>query len=303
MVNIEKIDELINKVEYIKSKFTIKNYDMGASYDFKNKQRKIFSVPIETIYQNTEFISWKEQLIYEIGQLQEDSFTTEIIKLLSRFKGFGDKNNFEKLEAKLYVLKEHLNEYKEIPPIIEIFDERIPEKELDEKISRALLKLQRNYNYNSSSSEDIMNDYVRDILDENYVIKDQSRQGKSENGDNAGEVDIQICSDGFPVVMIEGIKLAALSKEYLDKHINKILTKYDPNGCPYAFILVYTTVYNFDSFYDKLQKYLKDYNFPYQCMEDIIDVDTGYAELKHSHTVLKRNEKNIRVHFYVAHIV
>lgn len=59
-----------------------------------------------------------------------------------------------------------------------------------------------------------------------YQIKDQTRQGESQKGDDAGEVDIQICVDGFPIVMIEALVLDSLKKQYLGDHINKVLTKY-----------------------------------------------------------------------------
>ena len=45
-----------------------------------------------------------------------------------------------------------------------------------------------------------MNDYIRDLLDESYIVKDQTRQGESEAGEGAGEVDIQICADGLPLL-------------------------------------------------------------------------------------------------------
>ena len=51
-----------------------------------------------------------------------------------------------------------------------------------------------------------------------------------------------ICAEGLPVVMIEGVKISTLEKDTLDTHINKVLTKYNPNGSPYTFLLIYTTV-------------------------------------------------------------
>lgn len=113
------------------------------------------------------------------------------------------------------MLKGRIEEYiVELSPAI-AEDKRIPEQMLVDEMTRALTKLQRNHNYNSSSSEDTMNDYVRDILDESYQIKDQTRQGESQKGDDAGEVDIQICVDGFPIVMIEALVLDSLKKQYL----------------------------------------------------------------------------------------
>jgi len=151
-------------------------------------------------------------------------------------------------------------------------------------------------------SEDTMNDYIRDILGESYNVKDQTRQGDSTNGVEAGEVDIQICDSDLPIVMIEGVKLDSLVKNTLNTHVEKVLVNYDPNGCPYAFILIYTTVVRFEEFYSKLLKNLSEYVFPYERQTDIQDIETGYTELRHAQTILLRSEKSVRLHFYVAHI-
>lgn len=94
----------------------------------------------------------------------------------------------------------------------------------------------------------------------------------------------------------------SLVKDTLNTHIDKILVNYDPNGCPYAFVLIYTTVVRFDEFYKKLLIHLKEYKFPYERQADIQDMETGYSELRHTQTILLRNGKNIRFHFYVVHI-
>ena len=122
-----------------------------------------------------------------------------------------------------------------------------------------------------------------------YQIKDQTRQGESQKGDDAGEVDIQICVDGFPIVMIEALVLDSLKKQYLGDHINKVLTKYDPNGCPYAVIVIYATMARFDSFYSKFLEYLNQYEFPYEKLSDIYDVPTDYTQYRHAQIILCRS--------------
>ena len=207
------------------------------------------------------------------------------------------------MESKLSVLKEHIDEYIINSNNITIFDERVQEKELLNKVLKAVSKLQKNHSYNLQSSENEMNDYIRDILDESYETKDQTRQGKSEEESDAGEVDIQLYIDGIPGVMIEGLILDSVSKEYLDNHIKKVLVNYDPNGCPYVFVLIYYKGKNLKGFYDRLIVHLKEFKFPYERLTEIVDVDVEYAELKHAQTVLLRNDKKIRVHFYAVHIV
>ncbi len=224
------------------------NITMFSGYDMHTHKRTSGGMDFEMIYKDLEFQLWRDELCLELAQLKQDEFIIDLMKQLNGFSGWGDKERFQKIESKLQVLKGRIEEYiVELSPAI-AEDKRIPEQMLIDKMTRALTKLQRNHNYNSSSSEDTMNDYVRDILDESYQIKDQTRQGESQKGDDAGEVDIQICVDGFPIVMIEALVLDSLKKQYLGDHINKVLTKYDPNGCPYAVIVIYATMARFDSF-------------------------------------------------------
>lgn len=303
MINVNKIKELIDRTPEIKSLFTVETFPVVSTYDRTIGRRKTSGMELQTIYKNSEFLRWKDQLCFELGQIEGDAYIDGIIALASHFTGWDDKSRFDKLESKLYVLKEHLEEYREDCSTVQIEDDsRIPEKEICDKMLRAISKLQRNHHYDADSSEDTMNDYIRDILDESYFIKDQTRQGESERGDEAGEVDIQICHDGLPVVMIEGIKVSSLERDRLDTHMNKVLTKYDPNGCPYAFLVIYSTVKNFDFGYENIFNYFREYSYPFPQESNLSDVDTGYGELKHAQIILNRNGQRIRVHIWTAHI-
>lgn len=297
-----RLIELIDQTPAIKSKFKTENITMFSGYDMHTHKRTSGGMDFEMIYKDLEFQLWRDELCLELAQLKQDEFIIDLMKQLNGFSGWGDKERFQKIESKLQVLKDRIEEYiVELSPAI-AEDKRIPEQMLIDKMTRALTKLQRNHNYNSASSEDTMNDYVRDILDESYQIKDQTRQGESQKGDDAGEVDIQICVDGFPIVMIEALVLDSLKKQYLGDHINKVLTKYDPNGCPYAVIVIYATMARFDSFYSKFLEYLNQYEFPYEKLSDIYDVPTDYTQYRHAQIILCRSGQNIRVHFMVAHI-
>ena len=85
--------------------------------------------------------------------------------------------------------------------------------------------------------------------------------------------------------------------------MNKVLTRYDPNGCPYAFLIVYTTVKQFDEGYEKIFNYFKEYKYPFSSETELMNVDTGYGELKHAQIILNRNGQKTRVHIWVAHII
>lgn len=304
IIDVDAIRGLIDRTQDIKKLFKKENFMMFSTYDRISGTRRNSGMELETIYKEPEFLRWREQLNFELNKIEEDAYIVDILKLLNGFSGFADKSRFEKLESKLYVLREHLDEYRDSCCEVQIEDDmRIPEKEISDKILRALSKMQRNHHYDTDSSEDTMNDYVRDLLDESYIIKDQTRQGESEEGNEAGEVDIQICYEGLPIVMIEGIKVSSLEQERLDTHINKVLTKYDPNGCPYAFLIIYTIIKNFDSGYVKILNYFQKYEYPYPRETNLIDVDTGYGELKHAQIILNRNGQRTRVHIWTVHIV
>lgn len=303
MANVDVIKELLDQTSEIKKMFSTEQYVMGSFYDFNEGKRKDSNMTLKTIYNKPEFLRWKEQLCFELKKITNDSFIDEIIDLLTGFSGFADESRFRKLESKLYVLEDKLDEYRACCEIQINDDERLPENEICNKMLRAISKLQRNHNYDKSSSEDTMNDYIRDLLDESYTIKDQTRQGESEKGKDAGEVDIQICHEGLPIVMIEGVKVSSLEKEKLNTHMNKVLTKYDPNGCPYTFLIVYTTAVDFDSAYQKIFEHFYEYEYPYQKETELLDVNTGYGELKHAQIILNRNGQKTRVHIWIAHIV
>ena len=148
MINIDLLKELIEQTPAIKSLFTTESYPMFSMYDRNTGKRKTSGMELQTIYKQPKFLKWKEQLFFELSKIENDPFVTEIIDILSNFTGFGDKTRFDKLEQKLYVLQEHLEEYREDCSAVQIEDDgRIPEKEICDTMLRAISKLQRNHHY------------------------------------------------------------------------------------------------------------------------------------------------------------
>lgn len=304
MINVEAIESLIDQTTYIKSLFITENFPAFSMYDHKMGKRRTSGITIKTIYKQPEFLKWKDKLLFELKKIKRDSFIEEIINELSNFNGLGEEARFDRVESKLKTLRDHLDEYQEQHGIIQVGgSNKISEDEICEKIMRAILKLQRNHYYNVDSSENAMNDFIRDILDENYTIKDQTRQGKSENGKEAGEVDIQICDDGLPIVMIEGIKISSLERDRLTDHMNKVITNYDPNGCPYVVLIIYNTTKKFDIGCKNIFDFFDKYTYPYPRENNLLNIDTGYGELKHAKIILNRHDQKIRVHIWVVHIL
>lgn len=102
-----------------------------------------------------------------------------------------------------------------------------------------------NHSYNDSTLEDIINDYIRDMMiSKGYnEAKDQTRHGISANENNAGEVDILFTKDGKEIAIFEGLKLDSVKAAYIDQHIKKAIINYNALGTA-TFIVAYVFMVN-----------------------------------------------------------
>ena len=179
--------------------------------------------------------------------------------------------------------------------VASIFDEDT----VSANVLKALLNVQKDKLY-EAAKENSINDGIRNQLSIVYEVKDQTRQGDSESGKDAGEVDIMLCDKGNPAVIMEGLKLSSFESGKLDTHINKALENYDPNGCPLVYILIYATVKGFGDFWDKVMNHMDGYSFPYETLEGMRDVATAYTDSRHAKAILNRNGKKVSVHLYAV---
>ena len=173
------------------------------------------------------------------------------------------------------------------------------EDTVSSNVLKALLNVQKDKLY-EAAKENSINDGIRNQLSIVYEVKDQTRQGDSESGKDAGEVDIMLCDNGNPAVIMEGLKLSSFESGKLDTHINKALANYDPNGCLLVYILIYATVKGFGDFWDKVMNHMAGYRFPYETLEGIRDIATAYTDSRHAKAILNRNGKNVSVHLYAV---
>lgn len=215
MFEPDKIRELINQIPEIRSRFSNEDITFFSGYDFRERKRTNASMGVEMIYKDSKFIRWRDELIIELSALREETIVAEIIHKLQHFTGLGDKKKFDDVESKLLALDKKLDEYK--PTVIEkeISDVRIDEEALVKDILMSVVNLQKNHTYTHTSKENEMNDFIRDMLGMKYEKVDQTRQGDSVSGKDAGSIDIQLLKDGMPVVMIEALKLSSLDQNEL----------------------------------------------------------------------------------------
>lgn len=177
-------------------------------------------------------------------------------------------------------------------------DDKYSEETVCKMIFKALNNIQKNKIYNGKT-EDELNDVMRDSLEMVYQIKDQTRQGVSQSGKGSGEIDIQICKENMPYAIIEGLKVNSVNKDYIETHLNKLLTKYDPVGCPMAYALIYASVNSFDKFWKKCFAYICDeYDFPYSVVEGPEEIHIIYTDSRHAKVILERNDRKVSLHIF-----
>lgn len=154
-----------------------------------------------------------------------------------------------------------------------------------------LERLHRNHLY-LDASENARNDYVRDnLLSKNYFVKDQSRQGESENGKDSGELDLFICENSKQKdIVIEGFNLSACDTTKIKSHYEKIFG-YDKSGNPLNIFLIYANVRDVSQFSEKYKSYFETYNGDFHCSS--IDFEKyPYANIKVLSSKHKLNEKD-----------
>lgn len=207
-----------------------------------------------------------------------------------------------------------LKEYKELMPkdLREQFEELnyefgeyrkkdLSETALLQDLLYCSVKLQANHKY-KDSLEDDMNDYVRDLLDAmGYSVRDQTRQGSSNTGKQAGEVDILVRQENIPYAVIEALKLSCVDKTYISEHIDKIY-KYDTLGTKCNFIISYVKTKNFLKFWENYLLFIKFYCYPYELVKFEVPQNDQYPELKWALTELKRNDIVTKLYHLVIHI-
>ena len=178
----------------------------------------------------------------------------------------------------------------------------MPEDEdINKKIFQALIQIQSNRVF-FGQKENVINDGLRDRLSMVFDCHDQTRQGSSENEVDAGSVDLLIKHLDVPISIIESIRLDSLRQERIRRHIIKVLDNYDPNGCRITNLVIYAMMVDFSGFWKKLLLYLNTFEYPYDVVEEVANINTGLAEIKHSLVVLNREGTEVSFHVYAVHM-
>ena len=177
----------------------------------------------------------------------------------------------------------------------------------------ALSSLSGNRHYNSSTNEDTMNDYVRDVLRAALQVRDQTRQGISSNSrtadkGQAGEVDIQIRNNGYPIGIYEGLRLDSVDKKYIHEHIAKATVNYNPQGVKNVFVVAYVIKHStgFGKFWERFSECVREYtaeNEEHLILWDEKEENTGMSAIRVIHGTFDLDDAEHNVYVIAVKIM
>ena len=166
-------------------------------------------------------------------------------------------------------------------PIEDILNQSAPDNLTDERrllneIIRSCEVIQDNTIYrliknengrgyaNGKDMEDLRNRRIRDdLLRMEFMVADQSQRGSGETGAGVGEVDLLLLNEhGDSWTIIEALRVCDGTKAPWNKHLDKLLNKYNTRGLSPLYLLTYVDAEPaaFGRICKRYQKHIKEYN-------------------------------------------
>lgn len=244
------------------------NFNSGEILDFKNKVTGKYS--LDTLKIDLIFSYMEATIIKEKNKKLE----LENSSLLEKFENNSEDENMncDDLECKLY-----------------------------NDIIFCCERVQAGYKLKDMKENDI-NDRIRDLLNAKiYTAKDQTRQGTSSGGKDAGNLDILVEINKQPIALVEALKLDSVQRKYISDHIDKIF-RYDTKGYRTNYLIAYVRSRNFSDFVKRYIRFVKNYDYKFEKISCKVDKRKQFPELRVIETVLMRNGIVTRLLHILVHM-
>lgn len=264
------------KLEYLKS---VKNsylaFEMYKSWQETLEAQKPGKILITDSLTTSENI---KDVIYSIIVKAATTFNKSLVVC--------DNNDYEPYVKELTRQKIHLLSASSLELLRDtnMKNKQLTYGEFDYDLSWVIHRLGRRHL--KGSAEDDYNDYIRDmLLSKNYEVHDQSREGKSQSGINAGELDLVVENNGTLFSIIEALILSSVDKANILKHYIKLLKNYNPLQVKRTFMVVYYEGTRFDEWSERYLEYVKslstiDFSLDGYDVVDTIEIDSPFMGLK-----------------------
>ena len=165
-------------------------------------------------------------------------------------------------------------------------------------------RLCANVYYGPTSTENSINDYIRDQLQAMGYSesKDQTRHGRSLTGKDAGEVDLLITKGGKEVAIIEALKLSGINRKYIEEHLEKAIRCYNTLGTA-TFIITYFCSADFASWWTKYLTFLETNPVHLEMKVALHDHAAPNASTRVASMTVLRDGFEFPVYFVAFHLV
>lgn len=195
--------------------------------------------------------------------------------------------------------------------LLELFDETFEQDEkmaqigIEEKLYNDIIfccdRVQADRTLKDAKENDI-NDRIRDLLDaKNYTAKDQTRQGISDGGKDAGNLDILIEINKQSIALVEALKLDSVQEKYISDHIDKIFG-YDTKGYRINYLIAYVKSRDFLEFANRYTDFVANYVYKFKKVGCTVDEEKQYPELRILEIILDRNGIQIKLIHILIHM-
>lgn len=293
-------------------------FEMESGYvlDFSNNTFRVFMAELTDIdiYEEPGYIeeSSKVKKLRRFWNSEEDSVIGRVIldllemrEALIYKKYEFDDEYVDNLADKALEIKSVAEEMVGENPLFSSNEQRLNADILTANIVLMDLikigeRLCLNYNYNSESTENSLNDYFRDMMSSMGYneVKDQTRHGISASGRDAGEVDILLTKAGKEIAIFEGLKLSSVNSNYIDQHINKSITNYNALGTA-TFVVAYVNTADFEAFWNRYVDHIGKYSFTLGIKKELSIVAHPNASTRVATMILTRDGYDFPV-YYIA---
>jgi len=142
--------------------------------------------------------------------------------------------------------------------------------------------------------EDNRNTFIANVLNnKGFRALDQTFRGSSKSGLQAGEVDILVKnSENSDISIIEAMNLDGLKTQSITEHILKLIQKYDRNGLPENYMVIYCDSDNFNDLWNDYKTTVSKINYGENhiigSVEDISE-SVSALEIKMAKTIHQRH--------------
>ena len=202
---------------------------------------------VERICENLKLDILKKKLIYKVGTKKHSFDYDELLQMHADGIEIAYASSLDRpyRQPRIEDILEQL-----APAKARKLERKIEQEQLVEDFVKICTDLQAERIY-WDSEEDDRNRYLRNCLNMmSYVIYDQTQRGIGGGGHRAGELDLDIRKfKDIPWTICEAVRIKDGSKSNWNKHLEKLMYNYNPNGLQFLILLTYVDDIN-DQFDD-----------------------------------------------------